>query len=327
LMAELRAEFDKHGYLLTAAVSAGAPVIQAAYNVPNLAKYLDFINIMAYDFHGAFETYTHHHCPLFEHPLDKENNNTVNNVDYAVRFWNSQGAPMEKLNLGMGTYGRGFTLDDQNVNGLYAPARNPIPAGPYTREPGILGYNEICDYLQKEQWNVVNDASLGAPYAVRGANWVGYESVESIQAKAAYARELGLGGAMVWSVETDDFRGDCGEPFALIKTIYRALNGDIVAPTQPTTTSTTSTTPDPNNPTPTTTTTTTTTSTTTVGPPPEGVCVQQGFNRDPNDCMVFYRCDWNGNDWHIETFHCGTGTVFNPAINGCDFPYNVPECS
>lgn len=34
-----------------------------------------------------------------------------------------QGAPANKLVLGMGTYGRGFTLDNSAVNGLYAPAR------------------------------------------------------------------------------------------------------------------------------------------------------------------------------------------------------------
>jgi chitinase len=50
-----------------------------------------------------------------------------------VDYWIESGAPAEKLILGMGTYGRGFTLDDPNQTGLYAPASNPITAGPYTR--------------------------------------------------------------------------------------------------------------------------------------------------------------------------------------------------
>lgn len=41
---------------------------------------------------------------------------------------------------------------------------------------------------------------------------------------------------MVWSLETDDFLGVCSnEKFHLIKTIFRALNGEY-PPTPPTTT-------------------------------------------------------------------------------------------
>jgi len=43
----------------------------------------------------------------------------------------------------MGSYGRGWLLDDSTDNGFYAPASQLIPAGPYTREPGIMGYNEV----------------------------------------------------------------------------------------------------------------------------------------------------------------------------------------
>lgn len=43
----------------------------------------------------------------------------------------------------MGSYGRGFTLNDPAINGFYAKANQPIPAGPYTREAGIWGYNEV----------------------------------------------------------------------------------------------------------------------------------------------------------------------------------------
>ena len=66
--------------------------------------------------------------------------------DYAVRLWHDLGAPFDKLVLGIGTYGRGFTLSDASNTGLYAPASQPSPAGPYTREAGILGYNEVSQH-------------------------------------------------------------------------------------------------------------------------------------------------------------------------------------
>lgn len=43
----------------------------------------------------------------------------------------------------MGLYGKGFTLNDPANNGYYAEADQPIAAGPYTREPGVWGYNEV----------------------------------------------------------------------------------------------------------------------------------------------------------------------------------------
>ena len=48
----MRAEFDKKGLLLTAAVSAGKKTIDKAYDVPVMSETLDFINVMTYDFHG-----------------------------------------------------------------------------------------------------------------------------------------------------------------------------------------------------------------------------------------------------------------------------------
>ena len=43
----------------------------------------------------------------------------------------------------MPLYGRCWKLREPNVNGLYAPGRKPDDAGPYTREAGFLGYNEV----------------------------------------------------------------------------------------------------------------------------------------------------------------------------------------
>ncbi len=67
--------------------------------------------------------------------------------EHAINYWISQGAPASKLNLGFGTYGRGFTLDDPAQNGFYAPAREGIPGGPYTNTAGFWGYNEVWKLL------------------------------------------------------------------------------------------------------------------------------------------------------------------------------------
>ena len=51
--------------LLTAAVSAGADTVRGGYDVPAVAAYVDFLNIMSYDFHGKWEPKTGHNAPLF----------------------------------------------------------------------------------------------------------------------------------------------------------------------------------------------------------------------------------------------------------------------
>ena len=53
----MRAEFDKHGLEMTAAVSANENTINKGYDVPVMAETLDYINLMSYDYHGWSVTY------------------------------------------------------------------------------------------------------------------------------------------------------------------------------------------------------------------------------------------------------------------------------
>ena len=63
-----------------------------------------------------------------------------------------------------------------------------------------------------------------APYAYRGRQWLGYDDEQSAAIKSEYIKTHDLGGAMVWSIDTDDFNGDnSDEGFPLMKTINRAL--------------------------------------------------------------------------------------------------------
>lgn len=53
--------------------------------------------------------------------------------------------PAEKIAQGVPLYGRCWTLSSADNTGYYAPATQPGMAGPYTRSPGFLGYNEVRD--------------------------------------------------------------------------------------------------------------------------------------------------------------------------------------
>lgn len=53
------------------AMPAGVEYIDKGYDVPRLNEYLDFINLLSYDYHSAYEPAVNHHSPLY--PLEEDN--------------------------------------------------------------------------------------------------------------------------------------------------------------------------------------------------------------------------------------------------------------
>lgn len=78
LVQELREEYDREHQktgrprlLLTMAVPAGFEYIDKGYDVPKLNKYLDWFNLLSYDYHSSYEPSVNHHAPLY--PIEEEN--------------------------------------------------------------------------------------------------------------------------------------------------------------------------------------------------------------------------------------------------------------
>ncbi|KAL6255476.1 hypothetical protein P5V15_013812 [Pogonomyrmex californicus] len=314
LLKELRSEFDKHGFILSAAVAAAETSASLSYDIPAMSKYLHFINVMAYDLHGAWEKVTGHNAPLY--PRKGESGNDLKlNVDAAVRYWLDNGCPPEKLILGVPFYGRAFTLADKNQNGLGAPTTGPGTAGPYTREGGMLGYNEICEFFKQGGWTVVRQEEHRAPYAYKGDQWVGYDDVTSLTEKIAYINSLNLGGAMLWSIETDDFFGNCGEKYPLLKTLNAGLRGGVPVEPEPKPTKEPPQTQEPQTTQPPAT------------PAPSDICKKEGYVRDEQDCGIFYLCQNVNGSYKAQRFDCPNGLAFDPEINACNYKNLVAGCN
>lgn len=216
LLKELREAFDaeaqeirKPRLLLSAAVPVGPDNIRGGYDVPAVASYLDFINLMAYDFHGKWERETGHNAPLYAPSSDSEWRKQLS-VDHAANLWVKMGAPKEKLVIGMPTYGRSFTLADPSKHGPNSPASGGGKEGIYTKESGFLAYYEICEMLLNGAVYVWDD-EMKVPYMVDGNQWVGFDDERAIRHKMRWIKDNGFGGAMVWTVDMDDFSGKvCG---------------------------------------------------------------------------------------------------------------------
>ncbi|CAC5409184.1 E3.2.1.14 [Mytilus coruscus] len=219
--------------LLTAAVAAGEETIESAYEIGPISKELDFINLMAYDLHGSWEKFLGHNSPLYARS-DESTEQKKLNQDYAVNLWLNGGTPKEKLILGLGLYGRSFKMFS-SAHALGSPAAGAGTQGPYTREGGFLSFYEVCQNLAKGWTRVWNDEQK-VPYAYKGDQWVGYDDLESIQIKADYIRQNGLGGSMIWAIDLDDFRNSCGLGInPLMSKLKEMLPDRTVQPTQATT--------------------------------------------------------------------------------------------
>ncbi|XP_031766318.2 mucin-5AC isoform X3 [Galleria mellonella] len=396
LVKELREEFEKESektgkprLLLTMAVPAGIEYIQKGFDVKTLNKYLDWMNLLTYDYHSAFEPAVNHHAPLF--PLEEPNEYSTDNelnIDYTIKFYIENGADPNKLVLGIPTYGRSYTLFNPDAVEIGSPADGPGEQGDATREKGYLAYYEICEALKPkekkrsvrqnddeddeeedseestevdEPWTVMypNPNAMG-PVAFKGNQWVGYDDVEIVKKKAEYVAENGLGGIMFWSIDNDDFRGNCHEkPYPLIeaaKEAYIAKLGatDNAIVSQPVTKASAK---RRNRPRVSTTTTTTAqpstaaktlsskrksgssfTSTTpawnvitpepptTPDPGADFKCKDEGFFPHPRDCKKYFWClDSGPSNLGIvaHQFTCPSGLFFNKAADSCDFARNV----
>uniref|UniRef100_A0AC35GJY4 Chitinase n=1 Tax=Panagrolaimus sp. PS1159 TaxID=55785 RepID=A0AC35GJY4_9BILA len=206
------------GKLVTIATTAASEKIDSSFNVPEVAKNIDFMNVMTYDFHGAWESKTGQNSPLYV----PQGDTSKFSVSDAMNHWAKKGMPKEKLIVGIALYGRGWALDDPSNTGIGSPGK-AAPQREFTREDGIASYYEICQLGGTRKWDDVQKV----PYMVKDNLWFGYDDSDSIKEKINWLKQNGFGGAFVWTLDFDDFKGVCpgGTKYPLLNTIKNELGG------------------------------------------------------------------------------------------------------
>jgi chitinase len=209
LLAELRKQLDESGrtdkkhYLLTIAAPAG-PRIIGNLEIDKIHKHLDWFNVMAYDFHGAWDVTTHFNAPLFAIKDDAAKDETSKklNVDAAIQSYHAAGVPAEKIVLGVPFYGVGWGGVAKENNGLFQ-AKKSIPEG--TWEHGKFDYRDLAkNYVGKFKRHWHDEARAPWLYDEKSGVMISYDDPESLKLKAQYARDKKLGGIMFWELSADD---------------------------------------------------------------------------------------------------------------------------
>nr|WP_170317130.1 glycosyl hydrolase family 18 protein [Acrocarpospora corrugata] len=197
LMQALRNRFGA-GNLVTAAITAdgtnGGKIDAADYG--GAAQYLDWYNVMTYDYFGAFAPTgpTAPHSPLTSYTGIPQ---AGFYSDAAIQKLKSKGIPSSKLLLGIGFYGRGWTGVTQATPG--GTATGPASG---TYEQG----NE--DYKVLKNTCPATGTIAGTAYAKCGSNWWSYDTPATIGGKMTYSKDQGLGGAFFWELTGDTTGGE-----------------------------------------------------------------------------------------------------------------------
>ncbi|XP_028760836.1 class V chitinase-like [Neltuma alba] len=174
--------------LLLSAAVAGSDQISPLnfYPFQEIAKSLDWINVMVYDLFipDGYPDATQPPAPLY-------NPGGLFSGDEGVSKWIRSGVPAKKVAMGLPFYGYKWRLRNPNNGGLFAPATNP--------EAGGVSYEDIVAVRPKVSYN----STYVTNYAQKGSDWYGYDDTQSISAKVAYAKRRGLLGYFSWSVDQD----------------------------------------------------------------------------------------------------------------------------
>ncbi|XP_033213753.1 probable chitinase 10 [Belonocnema kinseyi] len=223
LLKALKKKFDKNGLIISLAVDARESTAKK-YNIKGLSKYVTFINLRTYNFHGD-KTYdgknivkAGHSAPLYHSPKENTEERKLN-VNFVVQLWIAQHAPPGKLILGTTVVGLEYNLTNPTNFGRDAP----VVEDPKYVLPTI-SYIDVCPKEKNRVWTTFWDEEQEVPYIHKGKDMIAYDNVNSIRMKAEYANKMKLGGVFLERIDEDDFSGQCGGgKFPLLRAVNQVL--------------------------------------------------------------------------------------------------------
>jgi chitinase len=199
LLAELRRALnvaqqkDGRKYLLTIAAGASSAFLKHT-EMAKAQRYLDYVNLMTYDFFVERGGKSGHHSNLYASSFDSEAPSAAASVAAFLRA----GVPAKKLVLGVPFYGRGWKGAATVNNGLYQSAS--------AAEGGYSWNNLKQSYIDKNGYATLWDSSAKAPYLWKEdeGRVITFDDPNSLKEKCLFVKKRMLGGVMFWEYSGDD---------------------------------------------------------------------------------------------------------------------------
>lgn len=157
------------------------------------SKYLDFVNLMTYDYYSSNQA--KHHTNLY----DSKNYPSDNSANKAIRAYISAGVPASKLVMGIAFYGRNLKLKATANRGIGDTVLSS--ANSYGK-----GYTFLKDsLLNKKGFIAYRDEEAKAPFLFNSQTkeFISYDDEWSVDNKCRYVIQNSLGGVMFWEYSSD----------------------------------------------------------------------------------------------------------------------------
>ena len=196
LLKDLHTEFKRRArktrqrLFLTFAAGASQEYI-AHTELSKLRKYVDTVNLMAYDY------YVPTMSPLTGHFYTNPTDPAHMSADASVQSFEKAGVPAAKILLGVPFYGHAWAHVPALNHGLFQSSQ-PATQGyaPYSVLAGAIGKSGFTRY-----WDPVS--SVPYLYDPAKQTFISYEGTESRALKGECVHDHRLGGVMFWDYKSD----------------------------------------------------------------------------------------------------------------------------
>ncbi len=205
--------------LMSAAIGAGKDTIDKCYDVPGLVTYLDYINVMCYDYNTIYNTYTAYASPLFARP-EETGSDLFLNSNFTINYLiNEYKVPRRKIVLGLNAGGHTFQLKSPDSHGFHVQVFGIGYGGGWSRYP------DLCKFIRTGDAVGAYDEVAQVLYAHYLDQWTNTGDVRSARVKSKWAKRMGLAGVFTWCLNWDDLENACGHNVKF--PIHRAIRNEL----------------------------------------------------------------------------------------------------